>query len=82
MSNLMETGMRLVLISSFALSVVILPSVASAVVCRGDPVAISYKRLMGGTQRGTFSLSLENGCKITYKAGDTKRGINRLCHWQ
>ena len=74
--------MRLVLVSSFALSMLILPSFASAVVCRGDPVAISYKQLTGGTQRGTFSVSLANGCKITCKAGDTKRGINRVCHWQ
>jgi|GEM_PF-6434506 len=73
--------MKLVLIYSFALSVVLAPIVARAGVCRGDPVAISYKRLMGGTQHGTFSLSLPNGCKITCKAGDTKRGINRVCHW-
>ena len=73
--------MRTVLIYSFALSAVLAPSMANAAVCRGDPVAISYKRLMGGSQRGTFSLSLPNGCKITCKAGDTKRGINRVCQW-
>jgi hypothetical protein len=73
--------MKLVLIFSLALSTVMLPTIADAKVCHGDPVAISYKRLMGGSQHGTFSFSLPNGCTITCKAGDTKRGLNRVCHW-
>jgi hypothetical protein len=73
--------MRFVLIYSFALTTVILPSIADAKVCHGDPVAISYKLLMGGSQHGTFSFSLPNGCTITCKAGDTKRDLNRVCHW-
>ena len=56
--------MKLVLVSFLALSVTILPNAAGARVCRGDPVAISYQRLMGGSQSGNFSLSLPNGCKI------------------
>ena len=74
--------MKKLLVTSFALSVMMLPNGAGAGVCRGDPVAISYKQLVGGNQRGIFNLRLPNGCQITCKAGNTKLNLNRVCHWR